>query len=96
MSHIIHDWNEEQCLTIFGHCRRVMPPGGRLLIVEMVLPEGDVPHPGKFLDMVMLTAPGGEERTPSQYRALLERADLKMTRVVPTASAASIVEAVAR
>ena len=21
LSHIIHDWNEEQCLTILGHCR---------------------------------------------------------------------------
>jgi O-methyltransferase len=96
MSHIIHDWNEEQCLTIFGHCRRAMRPDGRLLIVEMVLPEGDAPHPGKFLDMVMLTAPGGEERTPSQYRALLERSDFRMTRVVPTASAVGIVEAVPR
>jgi len=33
------------------------------LLVEMVLPEGEAPHPGKLLDMVMLTAPGGEERT---------------------------------
>ena len=22
LSHIIHDWTEEQCLTILGHCRR--------------------------------------------------------------------------
>jgi hypothetical protein len=96
LSHVIHDWNEDQCLTILGHCRRAMPSDGRLLLVEMVLPEGDVPHPGKFLDMVMLTTPGGEERTPSQYRALLERADFRMTRVVPTASPASIVEAMPR
>jgi hypothetical protein len=96
MSHIIHDWNEDQCLTIFGNCRRAMAADGRVLIVEMVLPEGDVPHPGKMLDMVMLTAPGGEERTASQYRALLEKADLRMTRVVPTASAVGIVEAVPR
>lgn len=94
LSHIIHDWNEEQCLTILGHCRRAMAPDGRLLLVEMVLPEGDTPHPGKLTDMVMLTVPGGEERTPSQYDALLNKARFKMTRVVPTASLVSVVEAV--
>jgi hypothetical protein len=96
LSHVIHDWNHEQCLTILGNCRQAMPSHGRLLLVEMVLPEGDVPHPGKLLDMLMLTVPGGEERTPSQYRALLEQAGFQMTRVVPTASLASVVEAVPR
>ena len=27
LSHIIHDWNEEQCLTILGNCRKAMKPG---------------------------------------------------------------------
>ena len=94
LSHVIHDWNAEQCQTILGHCRRAMSSAGRLLLVEMVLPEGDAPHPGKLLDILMLTVPGGEERTPSQYSALLERAGFRMTRVVPTASPVSIVEAV--
>jgi len=96
LSHVIHDWKLEQCLTILGHCRGAMNSGGRLLLVEMVLPDGDVPHPGKMLDMVMLTVPGGEERTASQYRALLDQAGFQMRRVVPTASLVSIVEAVAR
>jgi hypothetical protein len=93
LSHIIHDWSREQCLIILGHCRRAMNSGGRLLLAEMVLPDGDEPHPGKLLDMVMLTATGGEERTASQYGALLDEAEFRMTRVVPTASLVSIVEA---
>lgn len=96
LSHIIHDWKLEQCLTILGNCRRAMDSGGHLLLVEMVLPDGDAPHPGKMLDMVMLTVPGGEERTASQYSSLLDQAGFRMTRVVPTASAVSIVEAVPR
>jgi len=96
LSHVIHDWNREQCLTILGHCRRAMNSGGRLLLAEMVLPDGDTPHPGKMLDMIMLTVPGGEERTASQYSALLDQAGFQMTRVVPTASLAAIVEAVPR
>jgi hypothetical protein len=94
LSHVIHDWSQEQCLTVLGHCRRAMSSESRLLIIEMVLPEGDAPHPGKLLDIIMLTIPGGEERTPAQYGALLERAGFRMTRIVPTASLVSIVEAV--
>ena len=93
LSHIIHDWNEDQCLTILGNCRKAMKPGARLLIVEFVLPEGDTPHFGKIADMVMLTIPGGEERTSAEYGTLLAAAGLKMTRVFPTASDVSIVEA---
>jgi hypothetical protein len=94
LSHIIHDWNEEQCLTILGHCRKAIKPNGRLLIVEMVLPAGDTPHPGKVLDMVMLVFPGGQERTEAEYAPLLARARFRLNRVVPTASAVSIVEAI--
>jgi hypothetical protein len=96
LSHVIHDWNEEQCLTILGHCRRAMTSSGRLLLVEMVLPPGDTPHPGKMLDMVMLITPGGEERTEAQYAALLDKAGFRLTRVVPTASLVSVVEAAPR
>lgn len=94
LSHVIHDWNEEQCLTILGHCRKAMKPDSRLLIVEMVLPAGDTPHPGKVLDMVMLVIPGGQERTEAEYALLLGKAGFRLTRVVPTASAVSVVEAV--
>jgi hypothetical protein len=94
LSHIIHDWNEDRCLTILGHVRKAMNPASRLLIVEMVLPPGDTPHPGKMLDMVMLVQLGGQERTESEYASLLGKAGLRLTRTVPTDSAASIVDAV--
>jgi hypothetical protein len=94
LSHVIHDWSEAQCLTILGNCRRAMGAGGRLLIVEMVLPPGDTPHPGKLLDITMLTMPGGEERTEAEYETLLAKAGFRLQRVVPTESAVSVVEAV--
>jgi hypothetical protein len=93
LSHIIHDWNEEQCLTILGHCRAAMKPGATLLIVEFVLPPGNAPHFGKLADMVMLALPGGEERTAEEYRVLLDKAGFRLTRVVPTETPVSIVEA---
>jgi hypothetical protein len=94
MSHIIHDWDEAECATILGRCRAAMKPEGKILVVEMVLPEGDAPHPGKLADMMMLVGPGGRERTPDEYDALLSANGFRMTRIVPTASAVSVVEAV--
>jgi hypothetical protein len=92
LSHIIHDWPEDQCLKILENCRQVMQPDSKLLIIEMVLPAGDTPHPGKLLDMSMLVITGGEERTEEEYEALLGKAGFRLTGVVPTESAVSIIE----
>lgn len=94
VSHIIHDWSEEQNMTILGNIRRAMKPDAKLLIVEFVLPEDDTPHFGKLADIIMLVIPGGQERTPAEYDELLAKAGFKMTRVVPTETPVSIVEAV--
>ena len=94
LSHVIHDWSEEQCLTILENCRKAMKADAKLLLVEMVLPAGDEMHPGKLLDLTMLVMPGGQERNEAEYAALLDKAGFRLTRVVPTKSAASVVEAV--
>ncbi len=72
-----------------------MSPGSRLLIIEMVLPAGDAPHPGKMLDMMMLVGPGGQERTEHEYGVLLSNAGFRLTQIVPTESPVSVVEATA-
>lgn len=92
LSHIIHDWDEEKCLTILKNCRRAMKDDSRLLLVEMVIPPGNDFHPGKFLDLTMLVITGGQERTADEYAALYKQAGFELTRVVPTASAVSVVE----
>lgn len=94
LSHVIHDWSDDQCHTILGNCHSAMNPSGRLLIIEMVLPEGDVPHLGKLVDMEMLVMSGGQERTEEEYGTLLSEAGFRLARVVPTESAVSVVEAV--
>ena len=94
MKHIIHDWDDERAVQILSNIRAAMPDAGKVLIVEQVIPAGDEPHPGKLLDLEMLVAPGGIERTAEEYRALLAAAGLELTRIVPTASPFSVVEAV--
>ncbi len=72
-----------------------MNRGGRVLIAEIVLPAGNEPSPGKWLDLTMLVMThGGRERTESEYRDLLARAGFKLARVVPTDGAIALVEGV--
>jgi len=54
LSHSIHDWTEDQWLTILGNCRRAMKASSRLPIIEIALPTSHTPHPGKMLDIIML------------------------------------------
>lgn len=93
LSHILHDWPDDRCQSILKNCREAMPPASRLLIVEMVLPDGGPPHPGYELDMVMLALTGGRERTKEEYDELLKQAGFSLERVVPTDSPVSVVEA---
>ena len=81
-------------VQILRNCRQAMEPNGRLLLVEMVIPPGDDPHPGKMLDMVMLSLPGGMERSEQEYRELLDTAGFRLTQVIPTQTPASVIEAV--
>ena len=90
--HIIHDWTDEQCMQILGHCRKVIPAGGRLLVVECVVPEGNEPSISKAFDMTMMTFPGGLERTEKQFRKLFEMSGFVLSSVTPTSSMVSVVE----
>jgi hypothetical protein len=94
LSHVLHDWNDEQTVSILRNCRAAIPKDGKLLIIEAVLPPGDTPHPGKLIDLLMLTVTGGLERTAEEYGELLAAANFKLTRVVRTAIPQSVVEAV--
>jgi hypothetical protein len=94
MKHIIHDWEDERALTILQNCHRAMTENGKLLVVEMVIPEGNTPSLGKFLDLEMLLFLHSYERTEAEYRALFERAGFKLTRIVPTPSPHSVIEGV--
>ncbi len=94
LKHIIHDWSDEECVTILGHCHAGMREGGKVLIVEMVIPAPNVPAISKFLDLQMLLFLTGRERTETEYRDLLERAGFELTRIVPTPSPYSVIEGV--
>ena len=94
LAQILHDWDDDRSSQILQGCQRAMRPGGKILVVEQVIPPGNEPSFGKWLDLHMLVLLAGQERTDDQYRALFESAGFALSRVIPTASGASIVEGV--
>lgn len=93
---IVHDWRDDEAVAILRNCRRSMPPDARLLLIERVLPaapDGANALVAYLSDLNMLVMPGGQERTASEYEALLAQAGLRLARVVPTRREMSVVEA---
>ncbi|MFE9328911.1 methyltransferase [Nocardia sp. NPDC006982] len=95
LSHILHDWDDDDCLMILQACAAAMAQRSRLLIVEAILPDDDgAPHPARMLDLVMLAVLAGRERTLSEYRRLLDGAGLSLQQVLSTDAAISVLECV--
>jgi len=95
MKHIIHDWDDERAAQILRNCHRAMQPGGKVLIVDAVIPPGNRAHFGKLLDLEMLVlTPRGRERTQAEFRQLLKRSGFRLRRVVSTETHLSVVAGV--
>ncbi|HEY6185733.1 MAG TPA: methyltransferase [Terriglobales bacterium] len=95
MKHIIHDWEDDKAITILQNCRKALQgqPNGKVVLLEFVVPAGNEPHMSKIIDIEMLFFPGGKERTEGEFRELFAKAGLRMTRIVPTKSPFSVIEA---
>jgi hypothetical protein len=95
LSNVIHDWDDDRAAQILGNCRAVMADTACVLLAEVVLPDGRQSSIGKFADLSMLVLTvGGSQRTETEHRTLLSRSGFRLTRIVPTASVVSLVEAV--
>jgi hypothetical protein len=95
MKHIIHDWDDERAAQILRTIRPHLSgePAGRVILLEAVLQPGNQPDLGKMIDLEMLMMPGGKERSEAEFATLFKSAGYALTRVVPTKSPLSIIEA---
>ncbi len=84
LKQIIHDWDDDQSLKILQNCRRAIPRGGKLLLIErQIAPDHREAMRVLHIDMEMLVNVSGMERTDGEYRSLFERAGFRLTRIVP-------------
>lgn len=83
MKHILHDWNDTKATKILKACRAAIQPGGKVLLVELVVPKEKGPSMAHWLDLEMLVICDGKERTEAEYAALFAGAGFEQTRVIP-------------
>lgn len=95
LKRIIHDKSDEEAVHILRTVRAAMSDTARLLVIDIVVPPGGLPHPNPMSDLLMMTVFEGRERTEGEIAALLSAADLKLSRVITTPSAMCITEAIA-
>jgi hypothetical protein len=93
LKNIMHDWPDEQAVQILRNVHAAAGRQATVLLVELVIPDHDRDFPGKWADLEMLLNLAARERTAAEYRNLLGQAGFEMTRLVPTASPLSLVEA---
>ncbi|HEY6492644.1 MAG TPA: methyltransferase [Trebonia sp.] len=92
---IMHDWDDDGCVTILRNIRTAMNPGARVAVVEMLVGNPSDPGPAALMDMNMLAVVPGQERSLAEYDALLSAAGLRRTTVTSTGSGQSVIESVA-
>lgn len=98
LKHVIHDWDDARAVRILETCRRAMGPDAKLLIVEGVYPpriDGSPESRGAAAnDVNMMVCTGGRQRSETEFRELYGTAGFRLTRVVPTAAMACVIEGV--
>lgn len=94
LKRILHDKSDAESAAVLASCRKAMANDARLLVVDAVVPSTPGAHPAVVSDVLMMALWDGRERTAEEFAALLAGEGFHLGRIIPTASALSVVEAV--
>ncbi|MGC1459076.1 MAG: methyltransferase [Steroidobacteraceae bacterium] len=94
LRHILHDWDDAECVRILRNIAAVAQPGNRVLIAECLVKGPNISDTGKLFDIEMMLFLTGRERTVDEYRKLLEAAGFQYSGVTATNSIVSVVEGI--
>jgi SAM-dependent methyltransferase len=95
LANVLHDWDDDRAVAILARCGEAMADGGRVLIIERLIPDDpEQALPTLLSDLNMLIVTGGKERTNAEYGGLLARAGLSLHRVSPVTFPYGVIEGV--
>ncbi|MFD3732592.1 methyltransferase [Streptomyces sp. NPDC058632] len=89
---VLHDWDDDACVRILRNCREALEPGGRVLVMELIVDEVGTPGLEPLMDLNMMALSTGRERSLDEFENLFERAGLTLTRTTASASLVSVLE----
>ncbi|MGH9625188.1 MAG: methyltransferase, partial [Bryobacteraceae bacterium] len=99
MKHVLHGYQDEGAVEVLRRCRSAVPPEGRLLVIEFVLPDivdhADLELEQRLMsDLNMLAVTSGKERSAREWKALFDSAGFECRGITPVpGELVSIVEA---
>ncbi|MBL1095977.1 methyltransferase [Streptomyces coffeae] len=98
IKNVVHYADDDRAVTVLGNIRRVIPPHGRLLIVDPVMPntvDGSLPDTMYLSDLHMRLIGAGQGRTKAEFESLCARAGFPVTEfaLLPAPMAFSLIEA---
>ncbi len=91
--HVIHDWSDDESSRILKAVRRAAPRHAKLLMIERVITDGPGSEGGKRMDVHMMTALTGRERTRAEFEKLFTASGFSLDRDILTPAGTSILEA---
>jgi 2-polyprenyl-3-methyl-5-hydroxy-6-metoxy-1,4-benzoquinol methylase len=89
---VLHDWDDARAIRILQNCRAAMQPDGRVVVVEMIVPDDATPSIAKTHDLNMLVLTGGRERRLDEYRALFAASGLHVAVVRSTPQGVGVLQ----
>eukprot|EP01125_Pyxidicula_operculata_P014166 TRINITY_DN4707_c0_g1_i1.p1 TRINITY_DN4707_c0_g1~~TRINITY_DN4707_c0_g1_i1.p1 ORF type:complete len:332 (-),score=64.89 TRINITY_DN4707_c0_g1_i1:77-1072(-) len=90
---VLHDWSDEESITIMKNTRSALPEGGKFFISENII--SNTPSPVLALDIEMLLMVTGRERTLQEFNDMASKASFKFVKLHQSPAAASVIEYVA-
>jgi SAM-dependent methyltransferase len=88
---ILHDWNDERAAALLNSCRRAMPPGSKLIIIEHLIAPPNEGSESKFMDLNMMVITGGVERTRDEFARLLDGSGFELVAAREVGNLAALV-----
>jgi 2,7-dihydroxy-5-methyl-1-naphthoate 7-O-methyltransferase len=83
LTSVIHNWSDADGEKILGRCAEAAGPHGRVVLAELVIPEGEPGSRENWVvsqrDLSMLIALGGKERGEAEFRNLGLAAGLRLS-----------------
>lgn len=95
LKHVLHGLDDEQSSRLLKNIANAMQKGGKLLIIEMIIPEMNKPSYSKFNDLGMMLLSGrGQERQQHEFEQIISSSGLRMKYMLPTHFGICIIEVV--
>lgn len=95
LKQVLHDWNDEECSGILRKVREGIIPGGRVAVIERVIPDDYQPHTGFDFDMLMMIWTTGRERRLAEFKQLFADCGFTFDRFTENPDGMGVIEAVA-